>query len=88
MGSLLQLFLLISFYLGLYILYLVKSITIFTLYEAFSHATINVHRLFVHKYPPVSIARYSLLQLSEQARQSEQTYPKLYSMMRFETRLS
>ena len=33
--------------------------------EASSHVTINARRLFVHKHPLLSIARYSLIQLSE-----------------------
>ena len=33
--------------------------------EAFSHGGITAQRLFVHIYPPVSIARYSFIQLSE-----------------------
>ena len=35
------------------------------LWEAPSYASINARRLFVHKYPPLSIARYSFIQLSD-----------------------
>ena len=35
------------------------------LWEASSHAAINAQTLFIHKYPPMSITRYSFTQLSE-----------------------
>ena len=35
------------------------------LWEAFSHTAINAHGLFVHTYPPLSTAKYSLIQLNE-----------------------
>ena len=35
------------------------------LWEAFSHAAINSQRLLVHIYSPLSIARYSFMQLSK-----------------------
>ena len=35
------------------------------LWEAFSHAAINSQWLFVNKYSPLSIARYSIILLSE-----------------------
>ena len=35
------------------------------LWEAFSHTAISVHRLLVHKYSPLSIARYSFIHLSK-----------------------
>ena len=35
------------------------------LWEAPSHAGNNAWRLFIHKYPPLAIARYSFIQLSE-----------------------
>ena len=35
------------------------------LWEAFSHATITVQRLFVHIHPPLFIPRYSFTQPSE-----------------------
>ena len=36
------------------------------LWKAFSHATINAQILFVHKYPPLSVTKYSFTQQSEQ----------------------
>ena len=33
--------------------------------EAFKHAAINAQRLLIHKYPPLSTARYSFIELSE-----------------------
>ena len=35
------------------------------LWEASSHAAINMQRIFVYKYPLLSIAMYSFIQLSE-----------------------
>ena len=35
------------------------------LWETSSHAAVNAQRLFIYKYPPMSIARYSFIQLSE-----------------------
>ena len=35
------------------------------LWEASSHAAITARRLLIHKYPPLSIARYSLIQLGK-----------------------
>ena len=34
-------------------------------WETYSHAAINVLRIFVHKYPPVSIARCSFILLGK-----------------------
>jgi len=45
-------------------LYSVTYILIFFC-EDFSHAIINTRRLFAHNYPPVSIARYEFVQMSE-----------------------
>ena len=48
------------------------------LWEAFSHASDNVRRLFVLKYLPLSIAKYSVMQLREleQSRVRESTVPR------------
>jgi len=35
------------------------------LWDTFSHAAINAQRLFIHKYPLLSMARYSFTQLTE-----------------------
>ena len=36
------------------------------LWKAFGHAIINAQILFVYKYPPLSMTKYSFTQLSEQ----------------------
>ena len=33
--------------------------------EASDHTAVNMHKLFIHNYPPLPKARYSFIQLSE-----------------------